>query len=71
MDPANNQTDIFYELFRPRWSKTFALWFSGIVVCLIPIYAIIWFERHGSDNKRTVQVKETIYLNNAITQSKT
>ena len=61
MDPGTNQTDIFYELFRPRWSKTFALWFSavGIVVCLIPIYAIIWFERHGSDNKRTVQVKET------------
>jgi len=55
-----NETDDFFdELFENRMSKTFAIITSGFgtITGLILIYSIIWFERFGSDDKRTLQVK--------------
>ena len=60
LTPYHNQTndDFFRDLFQPRWSKTLFVLFSGIgtSVCLLLIYSIVWFERYGSDQKRTLQV---------------
>ncbi len=56
-----NETDDFFgELFENRLSKTFAIITSGFatITGLILIYSIIWFERFGSDDKRTLQVKQ-------------
>ena len=48
--------DYFAGLFEDRPSKIFAIVFSsliGIVISFL-IYGIIWYERFGSDNKRTL-----------------
>ena len=53
-----NQTENFDYLFEPGWSKTLSIVFSGLtsLVAALAVYSIIWFERHGSDNRRTIQV---------------
>jgi hypothetical protein len=60
---VSNQTeDFFAELFENRWSKILAIVTSGFTTLtgLILIYSIIWFERYGSDDKRTLQVNKSI-----------
>ena len=59
LDPAENQTlDPFQDLYRPRTSRTVFLLVSafGSALALVLIYSIIWFEKYGSDHKRTIQV---------------
>ena len=66
---ANNQSDFFENLFEPRMSKTIALFMSafGSFTGIILIYSIIWFERYGSDGKRTIQVKfQSEYLTGSV-----
>ena len=52
----NNKEDFFTGLFENRPSKTFAVIFSclGGSIVLSLLYSIIWYERFGSDNKRTL-----------------
>jgi hypothetical protein len=52
----SNDTDFFSGLTSPKPIKTFSLIFAGIICVTIPIflYSIIWFERFGSDKKRTI-----------------
>ena len=55
---SRDRTDDFQILFEWRWSKSFALAFSGMgtFVGLFIIYSVIWFEHNGYGNKRTIQV---------------
>ena len=48
--------DYFSGLFENRVSKVFSLAFSwfGSIVCIGMLYSIIWYERFGSDYKRTL-----------------
>ena len=54
----NNTTDleVFSGLFQNRPSKIFSLAFSFLTTSLaiFLFYGIIWFERFGTDNKRTL-----------------
>jgi hypothetical protein len=45
--------DFFSGLFESRPSKVIALLFSGLGGMVL-LYSIIWYERFGSDNKRTL-----------------
>ena len=51
-----NETDFFAGLTAPKPIRTLSLMISGSVSLIIPIflYSIIWFERYGSDKKRTI-----------------
>jgi hypothetical protein len=53
---VDNAIDFFSGLFESRPSKVIALLFSGLggMVLLLLLYSIIWYERFGSDNKRTL-----------------
>jgi len=54
-DPKNGE-DFFSGLLENRPTKFFAITFSLVGGCLILplVYCIIWFEKFGSDNKRTL-----------------
>ena len=53
-----NNSDYFHELYQPRWSKWASVAFSilATTASLILVYFIIWFERFGSDERRTLPV---------------
>jgi hypothetical protein len=53
---SGSETDFFSGIFENRPSKFVAVAFSGLVgLFLLPlVYSIIWYERFGSDNKRTL-----------------
>ena len=51
-----NNTDYFSFMMEPSASKYFCVLFSvmGILLGPLALYSIIWFERFGSDKKRTL-----------------
>jgi hypothetical protein len=55
---GSNKVDYFEHLYEPRSSKTWAVVVSGCwsIVCVALLYSTIWFEKYGSDHKRTIQV---------------
>ena len=57
--------ELFRGLYEPRWSKTLAVFMSFIFTALgiLLFYSIIWFEGHGSDLKRTIQVHKLVTWN--------
>jgi hypothetical protein len=61
---SSNQTDFFQDLFEPRLSKTLCVAFSVAATLngLVFMYSIIWFEHYGSDEKRTLQVDQTLFI---------
>jgi hypothetical protein len=54
-----NETDFFWELHLPRFSKSCMVGYSifATITGLVLVYTLIWFEHYGSDEKRTIQVK--------------
>jgi uncharacterized membrane protein YdcZ (DUF606 family) len=61
---SSNQTDFFQDLFEPRLSKTLSVAFSVVATLngLVFMYSIIWFEHYGSDEKRTLQVDQSLFI---------
>ena len=53
---SNQGCDLSHVLFENRSSKIFSLIFSGVssAIGLVLVYSIIWFDKFGSDRKRTV-----------------
>lgn len=58
-----NGTDFFAGLTSPKPIRTLSLVISGSVTVIVPIflYSIVWFERFGSDKKRTILNMVTSY----------
>jgi len=63
MDRLNN-TDFFADFFENRPSKIVSLIFSvSGILCLTPLfYAVIWYERFGNDNRRTLVSVSTYFF---------
>ncbi len=58
---SSNQSQLFYNVFENPWSRPVSISVSLVLLVLtVPLaYGIIWFERFGTDQRRTVMNKLT------------
>ena len=66
---SNSENDLFFSLMEFNYIKVFCLIFSCFGICILPVclYSIIWYEKYGSDKKRTLlNMYATIYCWAAI-----
>ncbi len=54
---ANRKEDFFSFMMDENPARTFSLIFSSVCALVVPIvqYSLVWFDKYGSDHRRTFE----------------